>query len=365
MMPSIRTVFILTLGTALFLPLAPGSILAQAPEAGRQPAKFKDLEALNAAYHEQLNGVERRWINDLATLAGKATGPEREATYRQLFNLAIARNLCSAAMPAAEQYLALAPSSGQDVCALATLVKILARAEKGDHDQSLADLGALFKKAASGPQPVALPDTDTALAVGESYLQRLIGSGRYDIARKLCAIACQNDAPAAVQTHFEARMARLDLVGKAAPPIAGVDVDDRPVSLADYKGKVVLIDFWATWCPPCVASIPALNRLAQKYHDQGLVILGINVDAMHEDVKDIKTALPVVRRFLIKHGVSWTNLLNGQGAGDFATAYGVEEIPAGFLLDRGGKIIAVDQSGEELERAIVGALGELTTNPSK
>ena len=77
-----------------------------------------------------------------------------------------------------------------------------------------------------------------------------------------------------VKSHFGARMARLNLVGKLAPPIAGPDVDGRPVSLADYKGKVVLVDFWATWCPPCVASIPALNTLAQKYHDQGFVIVG-------------------------------------------------------------------------------------------
>ena len=52
------------------------------------------------------------------------------------------------------------------------------------------------------------------------------------------------------------------------------------MSLADYKGKVVLVDFWATWCPPCVASIPALSALAQKYHDRGFSILGVNVDAM-------------------------------------------------------------------------------------
>ena len=364
-MPPIRTVFCLAFSTALFLVPPVGRIFAQEPQAGRQPGEFKELEALNASYREQLKAVKRHWINDLATLAGKATGSERETAYRQLFNLAITHDLCSAAMPAAEHYLALTPSSGHEVRALAALVKVLARAEKGDHDQSLADLGALFKKSAGGPPQAALTDTDMALAVGESYLQRLIRSGRYDIARKLCELACETDAPAMVKTHFEGRMARLGLVGKAAPTIAGVDVDGRPVSLADYKGKVVLVDFWATWCPPCVASIPALNRLAQKYHDQGFVILGINVDAMHEDVKDIKTALPVVRRFLIKHGVSWTNLLNGQGAGDFAAAYGVEEIPAGFLLDRGGKIIGVDQSGEELERAVVAALGDPITTKSK
>ena len=94
-------------------------------------------------------------------------------------------------------------------------------------------------------------------------------------------------------------------------------------------------------------------RSPEKYHDQGFVILGVNVDAMHEDVKEARTALPVVRRFLVKHRVTWTNLLNGQGAGDFASAYGVEQIPANFLVGRDGKIVAVEQDGEALEQAVI------------
>ena len=63
--------------------------------------------------------------------------------------------------------------------------------------------------------------------------------------------------------------------------------------------------------------------------------------------------------------VFWTNLLNSQAAGDLAKAYGVEEIPAGFLIDRDGKIIAVEQSGDVLERAVVAALGSSAATPSK
>ena len=100
------------------------------------------------------------------------------------------------------------------------------------------------------------------------------------------------------------------------------------MTLADLTGKVVLVDFWATWCPPCVASIPALSALEQKCRDRGFVVLGVNVDALHEDVKESKNALAVVRRFMVQHRVTWTNVLNGSGTADFATAYGVEQIPA-------------------------------------
>ena len=125
-------------------------------------------------------------------------------------------------------------------------------------------------------------------AVGEAYLQRLNRDGRYDVARRLCELACKADAPTALKHHFEARMARLDLLGKPAPVISGTDVDGHQVSLADLKGKVVLVDFWESWCSQCVASFIALDALAQKYHRRGFVIVGVNLDAKHPDVKDAK-----------------------------------------------------------------------------
>src|SRR5262249_27350366 len=153
--------------------------------------------------------------------------------------------------------------------------------------------------------------------------------------------------------------------GKPAPPIAGNDVDGKPVSLAGLKGKVVLVDFWATWCPPCVAAIPELKTLAQKYHDRDFVILGVNLDAMHQNVQETRKALPMVRRFLVDHRVTWTTLLSSQGTADFAAAYGVEQIPANFLVGRDGTILAVEQSGEALERAVAGALGSPAANRSR
>ena len=105
-------------------------------------------------------------------------------------------------------------------------------------------------------------------AVGEAYLQRLIQGGRYDIARKVCRLAAANRADPAIKAYFERREARLDLIGKPAPQIEGKDVDGKPVRLSDLKGKVVLVDFWATWCPPCVASFPTLRQLSREYKDR-------------------------------------------------------------------------------------------------
>ena len=160
-------------------------------------------------------------------------------------------------------------------------------------------------------------------------------------------------------------MDRLKLLGKQAPTISGVDVDGKAVSLAGLKGKVVLINFWATWCPPCVAEIPGLNALAEKFHDRGFEVIGINVDAMHEDVKDTKNALTAVRRFLVSQNIAWTNLLNRTGADDLTKAYGVEDIPANFLIGRDGKVTALELSGDGLERSVSQVLRSGTTGSGK
>jgi thiol-disulfide isomerase/thioredoxin len=318
----------------------------------RPPGRFESLESLNAAYDKQLHDLECHRIADLAALAGKAAAPEADAAYRQLFGLAIARGLCPEAQAAAARCRASA-AAGRDVRALAALVQVLAHADRGQHDRAIDDWKALLSAPATNPRT----DAELVLAVGEAYLQRLIRDGRYDVARTWCDLACSENAPAEVKDHFEDRKARLDWIGKPAPPISARDVDGKPVSLAELEGKVILIDFWATWCPPCVAAIPVLDAMAQKYRDRGFVILGVNVDAMHEDVQEASKALPLVRRFLVRHRVTWTNLLNGQGASDFAAAYRVEQIPANFLVDRAGRIVAVEQSGERLEQAVVRALG--------
>lgn len=353
------SLFALVLGLA-----AAGPAVAQERAASPPNGRFAALEAINASYQQQRHDLECRQIGDLAALAEKSTGPEADAALRQLFSLAIAHGLCPQAQGAAQRSLSSAKTS-PEIRALSALVQVLARTDKGEHDLAIADLKVIFRQAAAGGREGRPQDTDLALAVGEALMQRLIHDGRYDVARKLCDVACEEDAPAAVKDHFEDRMARIDVVGKPAPPIIAKDVDGKPVSLAELKGKVVLIDFWASWCPPCVAAIPTLKALSQKYQDRGFVILGINVDLMHEDVKETDSAQQQVRRFLVRHRVGWINVQSGNGASDFAAAYHVEHIPASFLVGRDGSVVAVDQHGEMLERALASALDSATKPQEK
>jgi len=128
------------------------------------------------------------------------------------------------------------------------------------------------------------------------------------------------------------------------------DLDGKALSVAGYKGKVVMIDFWATWCPPCVGEVPNVAKVYEKYHPQGFEIIGVSLD--HEGDK------PELISFTKEHNMPWRQYYDGKfWTNDLAVKYGIQSIPATFLLDRDGKIIAKNVRGEALEPAVQKALG--------
>jgi peroxiredoxin len=340
--------------------------VAAAAQEGGKPG-FRSLAELDAHYQRLADDLERRRLLDLAALAGRLTGTEAEVAYRAVFDMAVARNLFDSAEPAARAYLAREGGAPQSH-ALAAMISLIARADRGEYDGSLADLEGFIRRRAALqiPEDQKLPPP-LLFAVGEAYLQRLIQGGRYDIARKACEMAIANRSDPAIKDHFEKRLARLDLIGKPAPEIEGKDIDGKPVRLSDLKGKVVLVEFWATWCAPCVASFPALRQLAREHKDRGFAILGVNLDEMAErepgQLAARAESAPVdLRRFLVAQHVGWTNLI-GPGADATARAYGVEDIPARFLIDREGKIVHVELRDQALTRILERLLGEPAAKP--
>jgi peroxiredoxin/YHS domain-containing protein len=135
---------------------------------------------------------------------------------------------------------------------------------------------------------------------------------------------------------------------RSAPELNATGLDGKKVALADLKGKVVLIDFWATWCKPCVKSMPAVDKIYAARKDQGFVALGLSID------EDTKKVAP----FLKKKPVSYPILLDAAKEPTWA-AYRVKAVPAMFLVDRSGQIVA-QWTGEpkmaEVEKAIDAAL---------
>ena len=127
------------------------------------------------------------------------------------------------------------------------------------------------------------------------------------------------------------------------------DVAGNPVSIAKYKGKVVMIDFWATWCGPCVMELPNVQETYKKHHAEGFEIIGISLDREKEKLTSFTEAKKMPWQQFYD-GKMWSNKL--------AVKYGVRSIPMTYLLDGEGKIIGKSLRGEQLEDAVVKALAK-------
>ena len=131
--------------------------------------------------------------------------------------------------------------------------------------------------------------------------------------------------------------------GSQFPEFNEKDLAGKPLSVANYKGKIVMVDFWATWCGPCVAELPNVLKVYQKYHDKGFEIIGVSLD---ED-KDKLTS------FIKEKNMKWPQYFDGKGwQNKLAAQYGITSIPATYLLDKDGKIIGKGLRGEKLEEAV-------------
>ncbi len=132
-------------------------------------------------------------------------------------------------------------------------------------------------------------------------------------------------------------------VDQMAPEISLPGVNDNALNLSSLKGKVVLIDFWASWCGPCRAAIPTVNKLYNKYKSKGFEIFGVSIDSKKTDWV----------RAITNDKIKYTQVMDKDGWNSaVAEKYGVYAIPSTFLLDKTGKVVAVDLDGEELENKV-------------
>ncbi|OKS88777.1 peroxiredoxin family protein [Mucilaginibacter polytrichastri] len=139
--------------------------------------------------------------------------------------------------------------------------------------------------------------------------------------------------------------AKVTAIGAMAPVFTQNDVNDKPVSLTDLRGKYVLIDFWASWCGPCRAENPNVVKAYEKYKDKNFTVLGVSLDQPGK--KDAWMSA------IKADGLTWTEVSDLQfWQNTVARQYGVLAIPQNFLVDPSGKIIGKNLRGDDLYKKL-------------
>jgi len=165
---------------------------------------------------------------------------------------------------------------------------------------------------------------------GEGYnvLLQLAHDSEPPKARELLKLILTTNAPYEIQASGESMLKQLEFIGKT-PDIQFTAVDGRAVDLRQLKGKVVLLDFWATWCQPCLMTLPEVQAAYGRFHAKGLEIIGISLD-------DDKAK---VEHFVASRNMPWPEYFDGQGGqSKFVKSFGVEAIPALWLVDKKGVV---------------------------
>ncbi len=140
-------------------------------------------------------------------------------------------------------------------------------------------------------------------------------------------------------TRVSRRIAALLFGAVMIGTVAGAPSVTEPFDLARHRGRVVIVDFWASWCKPCRQSIPWLNSMRERYSASGLTIIGVNVDAERGDAD----------RFLSKVPIDFEIVFDPDGA--LAKQFKVQVMPTSFIIDRSGKIVETHQGFRDAKKA--------------
>ncbi len=147
------------------------------------------------------------------------------------------------------------------------------------------------------------------------------------------------------QERQAAELRKALVVGAVFPGIEGKALDGTAVSSAALKGKVVLVDFWATWCPPCREEIPNVLAAYEKFHAKGFEVLAVSLDRDDAELK----------KFIAEKKLPWPQIYDGAEA--LAEKFAIEAIPTTFLVGADGKIVATELRGDALAKTLEALLG--------
>ncbi|MEQ8875048.1 MAG: TlpA disulfide reductase family protein [Phycisphaerales bacterium] len=150
---------------------------------------------------------------------------------------------------------------------------------------------------------------------------------------------------------------QLDQIGKPFELSFEEATSGEPIDMSKLRGKVVVVDFWATWCGPCIAEMPHMKKLYAAYKDKGVEFVGISLDAPRNEEDPSKDGLLKLRNWVADNDVTWPQYYQGNGwQSEFSSGWQVKSIPAIFLVDQQGRLVTPNARGK-LDEMIPELLG--------
>jgi thiol-disulfide isomerase/thioredoxin len=280
---------------------------------------------------------DKALIRDLMTyLSRNPKAEDAEQAYMKVFDKIIEHDWFAENEVVARKYLAEHPEG--PVRSLAQIVTTMGRAQSGDFAEAFSSFSALMASLGGSDQE------EFATNFADTLANAALASGEHEIARKVYSTLLKKfgaESPNLCQ-KVKDELGRIDKVGTKVTHLAVSDLAGSSLRIDQFRGKYVLVDFWATWCAPCVIELPRLQAAYAKYHGKGLEIVAVSLDESKTAVVDFTKA----------RKLPWKQVHNATAGGDLVEAFGVRSIPATFLIGPDGTIIRLELRGAALDKAL-------------
>jgi peroxiredoxin len=327
-------------------PPAKGGAKAAPPAPASKHASLSELEeaadAAEEAAHKEMR--RQRYEKVVAYLAANGKAADAEAARVAAFELASEIEEWAKAVQHADEYAA-AHAEGKSTLD-AKVAKAVGLGKLGKKAEAVAAYDAAIASMDAEKADVAVirQNINVYSAYAEFLLEADDIEGTKAVWQKLKDFYAAAQFSGDIAELAEGQMKPLESIGQEATSIgeSAKDLEGKPITLADYKGKVLLIDFWATWCPPCRAEIPHVIAAYNKFHAKGFEVLGISIDNPGDAQK--------LKDFVKEKSMPWRQIHDPEKT--IASAYGVNGIPHTVLVDREGKVLRIGLRGEALSKKL-------------